>query len=1383
MSVQSASLIRDYFGSITRVVFCVFVLALLFSANSYSELMCSDTQATADSGSLSDPGGPSGKYDNNQSCGFLIQPSGGGDITLTFSSFNYEYYYDTLKVYAGTDANGTLLGSFTGTSLPSPVVSTVGSLYIVHSTDYSKTRAGFSASWTTTAPIPGENRLCRDAGSTQSSGQLTDPGGALANYSNNQTCGFLIQPSAGGDITLTFSSFNYEYFYDDLRIYDGTSSSAKRIGKFTGTNLPASLTATSGAMYIVHDTDYSVTRSGFVATWSTAPANPNDHRLCRDFSSNESSGRLTDPGGPSAKYSNFENCNFLIQPTDSGDITLTFSAFEYENSYDYLSVYDGSSSAGIALGTFTGTALPSALVASSGAMYIVHKTDYSVIKDGFDANWSVQSDTPDEPTQCADLFPDGLSTHGTGQISFGYNAHLIGSPDNILAANTLSDNDGSSVSTCTSVDCETDPSAVLSTVSPGTFQTSSSTEDVNVGSSLSVTLGDTGNEYRNVSSNYQSVINFNSSYEEYKVNSLQLGSEAVLNLRAGTVYWLNSFTMSSKAVINVLGSGTATIIVNGNLQFSSPSYINSPASNSAGDASKLAIYANGNITLNNNATVSALVYAQGSLTLGSASYIFGAATANNISLNTNSTMTYLPSAVSQVDTTAFCQASPGPDHYIVKYDASSLTCSAPGITLIACADSGCNNEYEEATEVNLQIGSSYTSGTINFIGNATLSVPITVPSTPVISLNSSQPYAELECYQADADGFVQQDADCTMNFVDAGFQFINSDTKTNLPTQIAEKDFEGINLRAVKSKNDEKGVCEALLSGQHTVTLGYSCTSPTTCPTVPTFAGNNIVDNPNVLLNFDAQGVAELTGLNYADVGQINLSAQALIEDVTITSGNGDIDVIPASLQANVSLNGGASHYIAGQGFTINIQAIGVVGVTPLANYQPGDLQLSVMRLKPLGEAGVDGTFSFKSPSFVSTAERSFKTVGTTLFNLGKFTDENVYYTEVGSLDLEFRDNDYLDEIISSDAIQVNNIIPAYFTVIKKDPDLSDTCGGVDPEPGFTYLGQEFEFGLPAEFTIIAKNYLGTPTLNYSADADLWKLALDQTQVNSYFNYTDASTYTDKGTISTINKGNFDFDPDDGTDGYDGQATFSVADAKFKYNKVNTSGVPYDIVAPFESSINLTIDAAFFTDTDGVCFRADKDSECIGLDINNIKGTEQRYGRLALLNTYGPETEPLKVTLNAEYYDNNRWQINDKDMCTNIKWNENDGDIVLSGDVDLLDNIVPVTSDGNPDALFKNQMESGTNPQLDDMLLEKSGGGGPGVVGELTIALNPDKFPDFLNFNWDKDLIICSQATPCPDVEEDVDNVDEPPDFPFATVTFGLYRGNDRVINWREVYN
>jgi len=112
--------------------------------------------------------------------------------------------------------------------------------------------------------------MCTDSSTTSSSGTLYDSGGASGNYSSNENCSFLIQPAGGGSITLSFSTFEYEYNYDNLYVYDGTNNNGTLLGRFTGSVLPQDLTASSGAMYIIHVSDNIITDSGFSATWIQA---------------------------------------------------------------------------------------------------------------------------------------------------------------------------------------------------------------------------------------------------------------------------------------------------------------------------------------------------------------------------------------------------------------------------------------------------------------------------------------------------------------------------------------------------------------------------------------------------------------------------------------------------------------------------------------------------------------------------------------------------------------------------------------------------------------------------------------------------------------------------------------------------------------------------------------------------------------------------------------------------------------------------------------------------------------------------------------------------------------------------------------------------------
>ena len=120
----------------------------LGTAMAFAERTCVDSSSSAVSGTLTDSGGSGGNYSDNETCGFTIQGGAGAAITLSFSAFDYETSWDFLRVYDGTSSAGTLLGSFTGTSVPGDVTAVSGNMYVEHDSDFVFTRAGFVASWT-----------------------------------------------------------------------------------------------------------------------------------------------------------------------------------------------------------------------------------------------------------------------------------------------------------------------------------------------------------------------------------------------------------------------------------------------------------------------------------------------------------------------------------------------------------------------------------------------------------------------------------------------------------------------------------------------------------------------------------------------------------------------------------------------------------------------------------------------------------------------------------------------------------------------------------------------------------------------------------------------------------------------------------------------------------------------------------------------------------------------------------------------------------------------------------------------------------------------------------------------------------------------------------
>lgn len=118
------------------------------------------------------------------------------------------------------------------------------------------------------------NIMGEDFKSTLDSGEIFDTGGPNSGYGNNEYYGFNIEPCGASSVTLNFTAFDLETNWDFLKVYDGDDATGKLLGNFTGNTIPASVTASSGKMYLLMTSDGNTTASGFAATWSsTIPAN------------------------------------------------------------------------------------------------------------------------------------------------------------------------------------------------------------------------------------------------------------------------------------------------------------------------------------------------------------------------------------------------------------------------------------------------------------------------------------------------------------------------------------------------------------------------------------------------------------------------------------------------------------------------------------------------------------------------------------------------------------------------------------------------------------------------------------------------------------------------------------------------------------------------------------------------------------------------------------------------------------------------------------------------------------------------------------------------------------------------------------------------------
>ena len=119
-------------------------------------------------------------------------------------------------------------------------------------------------------------------------------------------------------------------------------------------------------------------------------------------------GIIFDEGGAN-DYSNNTQVTTTIAPLGAASISLTFTAFDFENNYDYLKIYNGTSTSAPLIGSYDGTSLPNGgtVTANSGAITLEQITDNAVTAAGFVASW--QCVMPAIPP-VADFFADDTST-------------------------------------------------------------------------------------------------------------------------------------------------------------------------------------------------------------------------------------------------------------------------------------------------------------------------------------------------------------------------------------------------------------------------------------------------------------------------------------------------------------------------------------------------------------------------------------------------------------------------------------------------------------------------------------------------------------------------------------------------------------------------------------------------------------------------------------------------------------------------------------------------------------------------------------------------------------------------------------------------------------
>uniref|UniRef100_A0A4W6D789 CUB and Sushi multiple domains 2 n=1 Tax=Lates calcarifer TaxID=8187 RepID=A0A4W6D789_LATCA len=265
-------------------------------------------------GTILSPGFPE-PYLNSLNCVWKITVPEGSGIQIQVISFVTEQNWDSLEVFDGGDNTDTMLGSFSGTTVPALLNSTSNQLYLHFFSDISVSAAGFRLEYKTVSltncpePVVPMNGIkvgerlqmnnvvsfqCEPGYTLQGNSHITCMPGTVrrwnyppplciaqcggireemegmilspgfpGNYPSNSDCTWRIYLPVGYGAHIQFLNFSTEANHDFLEIRNGPLDTSAVIGRFSGQDIPSSLLTTSHETTVYFHSDHSQNKPGF----------------------------------------------------------------------------------------------------------------------------------------------------------------------------------------------------------------------------------------------------------------------------------------------------------------------------------------------------------------------------------------------------------------------------------------------------------------------------------------------------------------------------------------------------------------------------------------------------------------------------------------------------------------------------------------------------------------------------------------------------------------------------------------------------------------------------------------------------------------------------------------------------------------------------------------------------------------------------------------------------------------------------------------------------------------------------------------------------------------------------------------------------------------
>jgi MSHA biogenesis protein MshQ len=932
---------------------------------------------------------------------------------------------------------------------------------------------------------------------------------------------------------------------------------------------------------------------------------------------------------------------------------------------------------------------------------------------------------------CVSSFPDGLNSHSNGAISFNRDAQLFFSPDDILDAGSIAINGGSTQRTCVSVECQANGLAVDPTVPQSFPDTSTHTTDINIGNNNSGNMGGAENQYRNITLGNNSNLNVLAGFNDYYIDDLSAGNNATMTLIAGT-YWFNNFSAGNNLNISIAGAGTARIYINNAFTLPRDALINSPSSGVQGDASRLLIYGYDSINTGRDSTVSGVIYAIDDIEIDRGSDYFGAITGADISIGRDTNVFFNPLAAANLDYGNLCQsASCTLGSFNISQPAYALVC--PGtrskVSIQAMCDDGSSIKDDYAGTVDL----TSNENTLSEFYASLISVPVinsivfdgTESGTKDVYLFHQNENLTLQVIATDAAIPVSTTSTNATDYRTSGFAI------TNEPNAFICGNSESMSLTAV-GEDSSGASCQVLtgFTGSKAMKVWYGVNIDSLAGADPvstslSVASQSITDQSepavnNVNLTF-TNGVATYP-LEYTNAGQI-LSVNFKHDDAPYDNSVPEL--------SGVTLNASTGSFV------VKPNQINLAISTANSACSPANATCS--KFVPAGSpfvvdveaqcvgGGIADDYqgavilghTLVAPLPGDAGALSVASATVSAVDAGSIQISNQVISEVGIFNLTSVDNNYFGEVIGQFTLpNIGRFYPDHF--IMSSNSTTNSCGS------FSYMSQTSD-EIDVSYTLQAHKFGGGITQNYDgafAKANMSLVAENDDDGGAYqarFSGFITTNWVD-GEYIYSDGGNFS------------RAALGAVDGPYQDLQV---GLQFNDNDGNDSILN------------GLDMKADTTGACgIGCDAKLIGLFDVRFGQLTLSNVFGPETFDLIMNVQTEYFNGTDFILNTDDTCTNLS--------------DA--NLIPVAGSWVP-----NLEDGETAPTLATNITAGTGG-----VGGFSFSAAGLGNEGSVDFQYDTINVL-------PWLNTENDNSAGYDDNPEGKITFGQFRGNDRMIYWREV--